>query len=81
MKQETAIKYSLTQEFWSIYPLLTEDQTVSFEILYANVYEHLSSEESNHYKQLFFDLVQDDELPLIPIIPVDNEELFSLEYL
>lgn len=65
MTKTDAIKKTLEQAFWSIYPHLDERQDYQFEDLFPHL-------DSALYTDAFWQLIDSNTLPLIPVIPLQN---------
>ena len=65
MNKINAMKKALEQAFWVNYPHLDEKQDYEFEDLFTQM-------DPTVYSEIFWQLVESNELPLIPVIPLQN---------
>jgi hypothetical protein len=65
MNKINAVKKALEQAFWITYPSLHDSEQYTFEELFPTL-------KSSEYQDIFWQLVEANELPLIPVIPLEN---------
>ena len=65
MNKINSMKRALEQAFWANYPTLNEQRDYGFEDLFSQL-------DPTVYSEIFWQLVQSNELPLIPVIPLQN---------
>lgn len=70
MYKINATKKALEQAFWVKYPHLDEKLDYEFEDLFPQL-------DSTVYTESFWQLVQLNELPLIPVIPLQNNRVVN----
>ena len=76
MNKTTAMHKALEQAFWTTYPTLEDGQEYTFTELFPSL-------GSSEYENVFWVMVDSNQLPLIPVIPTQNSSVtrFSLDYL
>ncbi len=65
MNKTEAIRKALEQSFWSKYPQLNAEQDYAFKDLFPQLNQ-------TDYVVTFWHLVESNELPLIPVIPLQS---------
>jgi hypothetical protein len=65
MNKTKAMKTALEQAFWVKYPSLQNDGQYTFDELFPTI-------KTSIYQDVFWQLVESNELPLIPVIPLQN---------